>query len=71
MDLIAKINQEYEQGYNHIQTLRETKREVLKKLLEPYTEKGKVRVNLLWKNMQMEKALFSTDKADIKFICNK
>ena len=71
MDLIAKINQEYEQGFNHIHTIRESKRDILDKLLSPYEEKGKARVNLLWKNLQMEKALFSTDKTDVTFVCNK
>lgn len=66
--LKAQVHREYEQGFNHVREERERKRDILEKVLPVTIPDGQVRVNLLWKNIQLENALFLNDEIDIKFI---
>ena len=70
MDLKEKAQAEYMQGYNHVRNERERKRDILQKLLPVDVPDGQVRINLLWKNLQLERSLFVSDKLNVKAICN-
>lgn len=69
-ELKRKVQIEYVQGFNHIRAERDRKRNILQKLLPTNIPDGQVRVNLLWKNLQLERALFIQDKMNIKVISN-
>ncbi len=68
--LKRKVSAEKAQGFEHIRNERERKRNILEKLLPVDIPEGQVRVNLLWKNLQLERALFVSDKLNVKFLCN-
>lgn len=71
IDLLKqKVENEYQQWYNHIRSKRDSKRDVLYKLLPQDIPDWQVRVNLLWKNLQLERALFVSDKLSVKFLSN-
>ena len=70
MDLKEKVQSEYNQGFNHIRNERERKRDILQKLLPTDVPDGQVRINLLWKNLQLERSLFVSDKLNVKAICS-
>lgn len=63
-----KVNREYAQGFAHIRDERERKRGVMEKVLNTTLPQGQVRVNLLWRNIQLELALFLTDEIGVKFL---
>ena len=69
-ELKSKVQFEYEQWFNHIRSERERKRKILQKLLPTDIPDGQVKINLLWKNLQLERALFIQDKMNIKVISN-
>lgn len=66
--LISKVQSEYSQGFTHVRDERERKRKILDKLLPQNLKDGEVRVNLLWKNVQLENALFLTDELSVDFV---
>jgi hypothetical protein len=66
--LQKQVAREYEAGFNHIREERDRKRDILKKVLDVNLPKGQVRVNLLWKNMQLEQALFLNDEISVKVL---
>lgn len=71
IDLLRqKVENEYQQGFNHIRQKRDAKRDVLQKLLPQDIPNWQVRVNLLWKNLQLERALFVSDKLSVKYLSN-
>ena len=70
MDLKSKVQAEYVQWYNHVRNERERKRDILQKLLPVDIPDWQVRINLLWKNLQLERSLFVSDKLNVKAICN-
>ncbi len=71
LDLLrTKVANEYSQWFNHIRQKREVKRDVLQKLLPQDVPDWQVRINLLWKNLQLERALFVSDKLSVKYISN-
>ena len=71
IDLLrTKMENEYGQWLNHIRQKRDEKRDVLKKLLPQNIAEWQVRVNLLWKNLQLERALFVSDNLSVKFLSN-
>ena len=71
LDLLkTKVASEYEQWFNHIRQKRENKRTILEKLLPTDIPDWQARINLLWKNLQLERALFVSDKLSVKFLSN-
>lgn len=66
-DISAKVQREYEQGLNHVRAERERKRDILAKVLPVDVPKGEVKVPLLWKNIQLENALFLSDEITVDF----
>ena len=66
--LQPQIEKEYGLGFNYIRTERERKREILQKVLDPNIPKGQVRVHLLWRNIQLEQALFLNDEISVKLL---
>lgn len=64
----GQVQKEYELGFNYIRTERERKRDILAKVLDPNIPKGQVRVHLLWRNIQLEQALFLNDEISIKLL---
>ena len=69
--LKLQVEREYNMWFNHIRDIREYKRDILSKVLDPNLPQWQVRVNLLWKNIQLENALFLTDNLDIEFLSSK
>lgn len=69
--LMSRVQNEYNLGFQHIRNERERKRHIMEKVLDQTLPEGKVRVNLLWKNTQLELALFLTDEIGVKFLSNK
>ena len=67
-ELKEQVQREYSQGFEFIRSERERKRLILDKVLDPNPTNGKVRVNLLDRNIQLEQALFLTDEVGVKFI---
>lgn len=65
--LKAQVQREYAQGFNHVGDERERKRDILEKVLPIDIPEGQVRVNLLWKNIQLENALFLNDDVEVTF----
>jgi len=68
--LTTQVQNEYQQWFDHIRQKRENKRDVLDKLLPTDIPEWQVRINLLWKNLQLERALFVSDKLSVKYISN-
>lgn len=68
--LRTKVKNEYEMWLNHVQTIRDSKREADQKVLENPQE-GFTKQNLLWKHMQLETATFLTDQLDIVTVSEK
>lgn len=66
--LMAKVQTDYQMGFQHIRQERERKRHIMNKVLDQTLPEGKVRVNLLWRNTQLELALFLTDEMGVKFL---
>jgi hypothetical protein len=66
--LQAQVQKEYELGFNHIRTERDRKRDIMQKVLDTTLEEGRVRVNLLWRNIQLEEALFLNDEISIRVL---
>ena len=66
--LRPKVTEEYDRGFNHIRPERERKRDIMAKVLRTDLPEGQVRVNLLWRNIQLELALFLTDEIGVKFL---
>jgi len=66
-----KVRYEYDMWYNHIRQERQRKRTILNKVLDPNLPQGQVRINLLWKNLQLENSLFLTDKIWVKILWNE
>ncbi len=69
-DLKRQVQLEYEQGFQHIRSERERKRDILQSLIPVNIPEWQVRINLLWKNLQLERALFVSDKLNIKYLCD-
>jgi len=67
-ELSAKVQDDYARGLLHIRGERERKREIMEKVLDQNLPNGQVRVNLLWRNIQLELALFLTDEIGVKFL---
>ena len=66
--LVAQVNREYEQWFEHIRSERDRKRDIASKVLPQNIPEWQVRINLLWKNIQLENSLFLNDDVDVKFI---
>ena len=66
--LMARVQREYNSGFQHIRNERERKRYIMDKVLDQNLPDGQVRVNLLWRNIQLELALFLTDEIGVKFL---
>lgn len=66
--LKSKVQSEYAQGFEHVRDERERKRDILEKVLPQNLPDGQVRVNLLWKNIQLENSLFLTDDVNVDFV---
>lgn len=62
-----QVQREYNIGYKHIANERTRKRTIMNKVLPQNLANWEVRVNLLWKNMQLENSLFLTDKLSTTF----
>lgn len=62
------VQRDYWNGFQHIRSERERKRHIMEKVLDQTLPEGKVRVNLLWRNLQLELALFLTDEMGVKFL---
>lgn len=60
--LRTKVSSEYSMGFSHVRDERSRKRDIMEKVLETNLPDGQVRINLLWRNIQLEKALFLTDE---------
>lgn len=56
------VQRQYNEGLLHIRQERERKRSIMGKVLDVTVPEGQVRVNLLWRNIQLELALFLTDE---------
>ena len=69
--LAAQVAREYSQGFEHIRNERERKRDILEKVLPQNLPDGQVRVNLLWKNIQLENSLFLTDEVNVDFVTDE
>lgn len=69
--LQKQVEREYNIWFNYIRNIREYKRDIAKKVLDSKLPDWQVRVNLLWKNIQLENALFLTDNINIEFLSNK
>jgi len=54
--------------YNHVSAEIERKKTILEKVLPLTIPEWQVKIPLLWRNMQLELALFLTDELDIKFL---
>ena len=63
-----QVQKEYNLWYNHIRAERDRKRNIIDKVLDPSLPEWQVRVNLLWKNIQLELALFLTDDIGVKYL---
>ena len=68
--LRSKCEKEYQAWLQHIQTIRDEKRQADKKILEKPPE-GFIKSNLMWKNMQLETATFLTDELDVVIVSDK
>ena len=68
--LSNQVQTEYNKWFYHIRPERERKRNIINKVLDPSLPDWQVRVNLLWKNMQLELALFLTDEIWVEFLSN-
>lgn len=66
-----KVRREYDMGFNHVRDERTRKREIVDKVLDTNVPEGQVRVNLLWRNIQLEKALFLTDEISVKMLASE
>lgn len=66
--LVEQVKREYSEWFQHIRQERERKRHIMEKVLDQTLPEGKVRVNLLWRNTQLELALFLTDEMGVKFL---
>lgn len=62
------VQRQYNEGLTHIRQERERKRSIMGKVLDVTVPEGQVRVNLLWRNIQLELALFLTDELGVKFL---
>ena len=65
---MSRVQNEYNRGFQHIRSERERKRKIMAKVLDQTLPEGQVRVNLLWRNIQLELALFLTDEIGVKFL---
>ena len=68
--LAPKVQREYQMGFEHIRTERDRKQDQLKKVFDKNVKTGESQVRLIWKNIQLENALFLTDELDIKVLTN-
>lgn len=66
--LKEKVQKEYDIGKAHIQSDHEHKRDILKQVIFQSQKNGVIRVNLLWKNIKAEHALYLADKPIVTFI---
>lgn len=66
--LKQQVQREYSMGYEHVRDVRDTKRDVLDKLLPVYNEWDPIKITLLWKNVQLENSLFLNDEIDVKWV---
>jgi len=66
-ELLEHVHAEYAQGFEHVRDERERKRKIMEKVLPQNLKDGEVRVNLLWKNIQLENSLFLTDELTVDF----
>lgn len=64
------VQQQYGMWFNHIRSERERKRDIMNKVLDPNLPEGQVRVNLLWKNIQLENALFLNDEINVEVLAS-
>lgn len=67
----TKVANEYGMGLSHVKDERVRKREIMGKVLETNLPDSQVRINLLWRNIQLEKALFLTDEVGVKFLATE
>lgn len=67
----TKVANEYGMGLSHVRDERVRKREIMGKVLETNLPDSQVRINLLWRNIQLEKALFLTDEVGVKFLATE
>lgn len=69
--LRGKVQAEYTAWFEHVRPERERKRDIMKKVLDTTLPEGQVRVNLLWRNIQLELALFLTDEIGVSFLSSE
>jgi len=69
-DLREKVEREYTMWFNHIRNEIERKRTILDRVLDPTLPDWQVRIPLLWKNIQLELALYLTDDINIQILTN-
>jgi len=69
-ELSWKVRREYNMWFNHIRSELDRKRNILDKVLDPELPEWQVRIPLLWKNIQLENALFLTDDISVQFLTN-
>lgn len=65
--LLQQVEREYNEWYNHVREEREHKRKVLDKIL-PRVKEWEVKIHTLWKNIQLENALFLTDEFAVSIL---
>ena len=70
-ELQGKVEKEYSMWFEHIRSEIERKRTILDKVLDPNLPEWQVRIPLLWKNIQLELALFLTDDINIQILTNQ
>jgi len=68
--LSVQVQKEYQAWFDHIRPERERKRNILQKLIQTQAKEWQVRVNLLWKNIQLEHSLFVSDDLSITTLSN-
>ena len=69
--LSAKVMKEYSMWFEHIRNEIDRKRDILNKVLDPNLPEWQVRIPLLWKNIQLENALFLNDELNIEVLTNQ
>lgn len=69
-ELQWKVEREYSDGFEHIRSEIERKRDVLNKLFDPNLPDWQIRIPLFKKNLELENALFLTDDINIEFLTN-
>lgn len=65
--LRGKVEREYTQGFNHINTWRTEQQHILSKLL-PKVAEWEVKVHLLWKNLNLENSIFLIDELTVDIV---